>query len=179
MNQLRHEASHEADPKAALEEVEKDADDYRKIAERRVRLGLLLSEIGSANGVDVSDQEMRNLIAQAASQYQGQDRDRFLREVTSQNLSLKAEEASSDAAREGATGIALPPPMAAITQMSDQSGKASNWEISQTLPFPTKLSNDHSARASLADSRNALFTARSREILADAKLLYFRLWRAE
>ncbi|HEX6741872.1 MAG TPA: trigger factor [Sphingomicrobium sp.] len=81
MNQLRHEASHEADPKAALEEVERESADYRNIAERRVRLGLLLSEIGSANGVEVSDQEMRTLIAQGASQYQGQDRERFLQLV--------------------------------------------------------------------------------------------------
>lgn len=81
MNQLRHEANHEDDPKAALEEVERDGPEYRHIAERRVRLGLLLSEIGSANGVEVSEQEMRNLVAQAASQYQGQDRDAFLRYI--------------------------------------------------------------------------------------------------
>ena len=81
MNQLRHEAGHEADPKAALDEIEKDAEEYRKIAERRVRLGLLLSEIGAANGVEVSEQEMRTLIAQAASQYQGEDRNRFLQLV--------------------------------------------------------------------------------------------------
>ena len=81
LNQLRHEASHEADPAAALAEIEKEAADYRRIAERRVRLGLLLSEIGAANGVDVSDQEMRNLVAQAASQYQGKDRERFLQLV--------------------------------------------------------------------------------------------------
>jgi trigger factor len=81
LNQLRHEASHEADPKAALAEIEKEADDYRSIAERRVRLGLLLSEIGAANGVDVSDQEMNRLIGQAASQYQGKERERFLQLV--------------------------------------------------------------------------------------------------
>jgi trigger factor len=46
-----------------------------------VRLGLLLSEIGAANGVEVSDQEMNRLIAQAAAQYQGQDRENFLRYV--------------------------------------------------------------------------------------------------
>jgi trigger factor len=78
LGQLRHEASHEADPKAALAEIEKDAPEYRKIAERRVRLGLLLSEIGAANGVEVSDQEMNRLIANAAAQYQGKDRERFL-----------------------------------------------------------------------------------------------------
>ena len=81
LNQLRHEASHEADPQAALAEIEQEAGDYRRIAERRVRLGLLLSEIGAANGIEVSEQEMRGLIAQAASQYQGQDRERFLQLV--------------------------------------------------------------------------------------------------
>ena len=79
--QLRHEASHEEDSEAALKEIEADADEYRKIAERRVRLGLLLSEIGAGNGVEVSEQEMNRLIAQAASQYQGKDRDNFIRYV--------------------------------------------------------------------------------------------------
>jgi trigger factor len=79
--QLRHEASHEADPDTALAEIEAEADDYRRIAERRVRLGLLLSEIGSANGVEVSEQEMNRLIMQAASQYQGKDRENFIRYV--------------------------------------------------------------------------------------------------
>jgi trigger factor len=78
LGQLRHEASHEADPKAALAEIEKDADDYRRIAERRVRLGLLLSEIGAGNGIEITEQEMRALIGQAASQYQGKERERFL-----------------------------------------------------------------------------------------------------
>ncbi len=81
MQQLRHEASHEADPKAALAEIESEADDYRKIAERRVRLGLLLSEIGAANDIGVTDAEMNRLIGQAASQYQGKDRERFLQYV--------------------------------------------------------------------------------------------------
>ena len=81
MNQLRHEASHEADPAAALKEIEGDAEEYRKIAVRRVRLGLLLSEIGAANGIDVSQQEMNRLIGQAAAQYQPKDRDAFVRYV--------------------------------------------------------------------------------------------------
>ena len=81
LGQLRHEATHEADPQAALAEIEQESDDYRKIAERRVRLGLLLSEIGAANGIQISEQEMNRLIAQAASQYQGQERDRFLQLV--------------------------------------------------------------------------------------------------
>ncbi len=81
MQQLRHEASHEPDPKAALAEIEAELDDYRKISERRVRLGLLLSEIGAANGVEISETEMNRLIGQAASQYQGKDRERFIQYV--------------------------------------------------------------------------------------------------
>ena len=81
MQQLRHEASHEEDPKAALAELEKDSAEYRTIAERRVRLGLLLSEIGAANGVEVNQREMNQLIGQAAAQYQGKDRERFLQYV--------------------------------------------------------------------------------------------------
>ncbi|MBN8831462.1 MAG: trigger factor [Sphingomonadales bacterium] len=81
--QLQHEASHEEDPAAALAEMEKDRDDYRTIAERRVRLGLLLSEIGQANGVEVTQAEMNRLIGQAAQQYQPQDRERFVEYVRS------------------------------------------------------------------------------------------------
>jgi trigger factor len=81
MAQLEHEAGHESDPEAAKAEIENDKDEYRKIAERRVRLGLLLSEIGQANGVEVTSQEMNRLIAQAAQQYQPADRERFIQYV--------------------------------------------------------------------------------------------------
>ena len=84
--QLKHEASHEPDPDAALQEIEAEKDDYRAIAVRRVRLGLLLSEIGQANGVDVSQQEMQQAISQAAQQYRPEDRQRFLEYVRSEPM---------------------------------------------------------------------------------------------
>ncbi|MBH0112473.1 trigger factor [Novosphingobium sp. YJ-S2-02] len=79
--QLVQEASNEEDSEAALKEIEAEKDDYRKIAERRVRLGLLLSEIGQANGVEVSQQEMSMLVSQAAQQYRPEDRQRFMEYV--------------------------------------------------------------------------------------------------
>ncbi|MCM8556701.1 trigger factor [Sphingomicrobium sediminis] len=81
MQQLRHEASHESDPEKALKEIEADADDYKAIAERRVRLGLLLSEIGQQNGVEISQPEMNRLIAQAAQQYPPEQQTQFLQYV--------------------------------------------------------------------------------------------------
>ena len=79
--QLEHEATHEADQDAARAEMEKDRADYQRIAERRVRLGLLLSQIGQENGVEVSQQEMSRLVAQAAQQYAAKDRERFVQYV--------------------------------------------------------------------------------------------------
>ncbi len=79
--QLQQEAAREEDPEAAIAEIEAEKDDYRKIAERRVRLGLLLSEIGQSNGVEVSAQEMQMLLQQAAQQYRPEDRQRFVEYV--------------------------------------------------------------------------------------------------
>ena len=76
--QLNQEAQQEEDPAAALAEIEAEKEDYRAIAVRRVRLGLLLSEIGQANGVEVSQQEMSMLMQQAAQQYRAEDRQRFM-----------------------------------------------------------------------------------------------------
>jgi trigger factor len=76
--QLQQEAQNEPDPAAALKEIEAEKEDYRTIAVRRVRLGLLLSEIGQANGVEVSSQEMQMLVNQAAQQYRQEDRQRFV-----------------------------------------------------------------------------------------------------
>ncbi len=76
--QLEQEAAQEEDPEAAKKEMEDEKDEYREIAVRRVRLGLLLSEIGQANGVEVSQQEMSMLIQQAAQQYREEDRQRFV-----------------------------------------------------------------------------------------------------
>jgi trigger factor len=47
--------------------------EYRAIAERRVRLGLLLSEIGRMQGVSVTSEEMNRAMRAEASRYQGQE----------------------------------------------------------------------------------------------------------
>jgi trigger factor len=47
---------------------------------------LLLSEIGQANGVEVSQMEMNRLVAQAAQQYSPQDRERFVQYINSEPM---------------------------------------------------------------------------------------------
>jgi trigger factor len=48
--------------------------DYRKIAERRVRLGLLLAEIGTRAEVKVSDEEMTQALVARARSFPGQEK---------------------------------------------------------------------------------------------------------
>jgi trigger factor len=47
--------------------------DYRKIAERRVRLGLVLAEIGERNNIQVSDDEVTRAVIERARQFPGQE----------------------------------------------------------------------------------------------------------
>ena len=47
--------------------------EYRKIAERRVRLGLVLAEIGRVNEVNVEDQELNQALIAEARRYPGQE----------------------------------------------------------------------------------------------------------
>jgi len=47
--------------------------EYRGIAERRVRLGLMLSEIGRANGIQVTPDEMTRAMRTEAGRYAGQE----------------------------------------------------------------------------------------------------------
>ena len=70
----------EADLKAGRADEEDKAKDettlradYRAIAERRVRLGLLLSEIGRANGIQVAPDEMARAMRAEAGRYPGQE----------------------------------------------------------------------------------------------------------
>lgn len=70
----------EAARKAGTQDEEdkgKDEDtlrsEYRAIAERRVRLGLLLAEIGRLNNITVTDQELDRALYQRAMQYPGQE----------------------------------------------------------------------------------------------------------
>lgn len=48
--------------------------DYQRIAERRVRLGLVLAEVGEQAKVEVSNEELSQAIVERARQYRGQEK---------------------------------------------------------------------------------------------------------
>ena len=77
--QIAHQLYHEEHPEDHGHnhgEIE-TTDEHKALAERRVRLGLLLAEIGRKAEVTVSDAEMTQAVLAAARQYPGQERQFF------------------------------------------------------------------------------------------------------
>lgn len=58
----------DAKPEAELKE------EYEKIAQRRVKLGLVISEVARAEKIQISQDELRNALHKEAMKYQGQER---------------------------------------------------------------------------------------------------------
>ena len=77
--QIAHQLWHEDNPEVEGHdhpEIE-TTDEHTKLAERRVRLGLLLAEMGQKAEVEVTDAEMTQAIMNQSRQYPGQEREFF------------------------------------------------------------------------------------------------------
>jgi len=56
------------------DDEEKMRKEYREIAERRIRLGLLLADVGRSNSIDVTPEELNQAVMREAMRYPGQER---------------------------------------------------------------------------------------------------------
>jgi trigger factor len=54
---------------------EKEREEYRRIADRRVRLGLLLEEIARKNEISVTEDEVRRAVMEHVRQYPGREKE--------------------------------------------------------------------------------------------------------
>ena len=70
-------AQGQADPEDEGKDDEALKAEYREIAERRVRLGLLLSEVGRQNNIDVSQDEVNQALVREAQRHPGHEREVF------------------------------------------------------------------------------------------------------
>ncbi|GKY89473.1 trigger factor [Sinisalibacter aestuarii] len=88
-NQIAHQLWHDEHPEEHGHnhgEIE-TTDEHTKLAERRVKLGLLLAEIGRKAEVEVTDAEMTQAIMNQARQYPGQERAFF--DFVNQNAEVR------------------------------------------------------------------------------------------
>ena len=77
--QIAHQLWHEDNPEVEGHdhpEIE-PTDEHKTLADRRVRLGLLLADLGQKAAVEVTDAEMTQAIMNQARQYPGQEREFF------------------------------------------------------------------------------------------------------
>lgn len=73
-NQVQHDREHgRVDPDDEGKDEEEMKGEYRDIAERRVRLGLLLSEVGRLNQIEVAQDEVNRALFQEAQRHPGQE----------------------------------------------------------------------------------------------------------
>ncbi|WP_223421608.1 trigger factor [Tateyamaria pelophila] len=88
-NQIAHQLWHEENPEVeGHDHPEIEAtDEHKELAERRVRLGLLLAELGQKAKVEITDAEMSQAIMAQARQYPGQERQFF--EFVQQNQQMQ------------------------------------------------------------------------------------------
>ena len=87
--QIAHQLWHEENPDVEGHdhpEIE-PTDDHRKLAARRVKLGLLLADIGQKADVQVTDAEMTQAVMNQARQYPGQEKQFF--EFVQQNAQFR------------------------------------------------------------------------------------------
>jgi trigger factor len=82
------EEEDEAPKPPATPEEAKEQDEFRKIAERRVRLGLFLSEIGRTNNIEVTNEDVSRAIAMETRRYPG--REKQVAEFYQQNQQAQA-----------------------------------------------------------------------------------------
>ena len=87
--QIAHQLWHEENPDVKTEDHPEitPTDEHNKLAERRVRLGLLLAEVGRKAEIEVTDAEMTQAIMNQARQYPGQERQFF--EFVQQNQQMQ------------------------------------------------------------------------------------------
>jgi trigger factor len=74
--QIAHQLWHEEHPEdhGHHHDAVEPTDEHKQLAERRVRLGLLLAELGRKQEIEVTDAEMTQAVLAQARQYPGQER---------------------------------------------------------------------------------------------------------
>ncbi|MEI4232888.1 trigger factor [Roseovarius sp. D22-M7] len=77
--QIAHQIWHDENPDVEGHDHPdiEPTDEHRKLAERRVRLGLLLADLGQKAEVEVTDAEMTQAVMNQARQYPGHEREFF------------------------------------------------------------------------------------------------------
>lgn len=100
----------------------------------------------------------------------------YLKFVEAQNLNFKIEKANVDMAQARSRGVRIPPPMIGYMQMKEGNKINQGYEVSQEIPFPTKISKEHEVRTLELESQKETSRIQKYFILTEARTAYIDFW---
>lgn len=101
----------------------------------------------------------------------------FLKQVQEQSPDLQIEKAMIEESKAKASGIRINPPMIGYMTMTEGDVKTPGYEISQEIPFPTKIAKEKRVRELEAQAQTVGSKYRQNEILVEARKAYIDFWR--
>ncbi len=100
----------------------------------------------------------------------------FLEKVTSESPELAIENANVETARAKASGVRINPPMVGFMQMKENGSNQDGYEISQEIPFPTKILQDKKVRDLELETQKESSRYQRTLILNEARSAYLNFW---
>lgn len=100
----------------------------------------------------------------------------FLAEVEKSNLDLKVEDSRNEAAAARASGIRMPAPSVSLLQRRFENDNSHGFEVSQTIPFPGKISSEKKYRQQAALAAKSYQKEQTNWVLSLARFIYIEYW---
>lgn len=102
--------------------------------------------------------------------------DAFLESVKKESPDFIIEKANLEAANAKASGIRINPPMIGLMQMKESGNSRNGYEVSQELPFPTKIAQDKKVRDLELETQKENSSYQKALILNEARNAYLGFW---
>lgn len=106
------------------------------------------------------------------------DLEDFLRKAQIQSPEIQAEKSLNEEFKAKTQGVRISPPMVGFMNMKDSGGNNQGVEVTQELPFPSKIVKEKEVRDLEAKTQNVNFFYRKNEILLEARRAYFEFWKS-
>ncbi len=100
----------------------------------------------------------------------------YMAAVREQSPSIAVSKSETAAVSARAVGIRLEAPMVGYMQMRDGAIRRNGFELSQQIPFPSKITKERQLRSLQAQSQNLQNESVTATILADARLAFVSYW---
>lgn len=100
----------------------------------------------------------------------------FLEEVRTTSPDLAIAKANVDAAKAKAAGIRINPPMVGLMRMEEEGRINNGYEVSQEIPFPTKLIQDKKVRNLEFEAQKQSSIYLSAAVVSEARMAYVAFW---